>query len=60
MNIVRNEEIEMIKFIITVTMDNGDKWETIRHTRDGLREVIKCIWKDNKVASFSVLEKVVA
>ena len=50
----------MIKFIITVTMDNGDKWETIRHTRDGLREVIKCIWKDNKVASFSVLEKAVA
>jgi len=47
----------MIKFIITVTMENGDKWETTRHTRDGLREVIRNIWKDSAAISFSVEEK---
>jgi len=44
------------KFIILVTMSNGDKWETIRHTRDGLSEVIRNIWKDSDVISFSVEE----
>ena len=47
-------------FIITTTMENGDKWETRRHTRDGLSAVIQSIWKDDKVASFSVVEKVAA
>jgi len=47
----------MIKFIITATMENGDRWETVRHTRDGLREVIRNIWKDSKVIGFSVEEK---
>jgi len=47
-------------FIITTTMENGDKWETIRHTREGLTAVIDSIWKDDKVASFSVVEKVAA
>lgn len=46
------------KFIITVTLESGDVWETIRHTRDGLREVLKSIWKDSKVVKFSVEEKV--
>ena len=46
------------KFIILVTMSNGDKWETIRHTRDGLREVIRNIWKDSDVVTFSVEERV--
>lgn len=44
-------------FIITATMENGDKWETIRHTRDGLLAVMDSIWKDEEVASFSVEEK---
>jgi len=47
-------------FIITTTMENGDKWETIRHTREGLTAVIDSIWKDKEVASFTVEEKVVA
>jgi len=47
-------------FIITTTMENGDKWETIRHTREGLTAVINSIWKDKEVASFTVEEKVVA
>ena len=46
------------KFIILVTMSNGDKWETIRHTRDGLSEVIRNIWKDSDVVTFSVEERV--
>jgi len=50
--------MKMKKFIIQVTMSNGDKWETIRHTRDGLREVMRNIWKDNDVVTFSVEEKV--
>ena len=47
-------------FIITATMENGDKWETIRHTREGLTAVIDSIWKDEEVVSFTVEEKVVA
>jgi len=44
-------------FIITATMENGDKWETIRHTREGLTAVIDSIWADKDVASFCVEEK---
>ena len=45
-------------FIITATMKNGDKWETIRHTRDGLTAVINQIWADEEnYESFSVEEK---
>jgi len=47
-------------FTITATMENGDKWETRRHTREGLSAVIQSIWKDDKVASFTVVEKVAA
>jgi hypothetical protein len=50
--------MKMKKFIILVTMSSGDKWETIRHTRDGLNEVIRNIWKDEEVVRFSVEEKV--
>lgn len=47
-------------FIITVIMANGEKWETIRHTREGLTAVIDSIWKDDEVTSFKVVEKVAA
>jgi len=61
---VINKEQKMKKvieyFTITATMENGDKWETRRHTRDGLTAVINSIWKDDKVASFTVVEKVAA
>ena len=59
-----SKELKMKKvidyFIITATMENGDKWETIRHTREGLTAVMKSIWKDEEVVSFTVEEKVVA
>jgi allantoicase len=48
----------MKKFIITATMKNGDKWETTRHTKDGLDNVIKTILADNSVERFSVEERV--
>lgn len=45
-------------FIITATMTNGEKWETIRHTRDGLLAVMNDIWEDeDNYVSFSVKEK---
>lgn len=47
----------MLKFVITAKMESGDEWETIRHTKEGLDEVISCIMKDDKVVSFSVEEK---
>ena len=46
------------KFIITATMKNGDKWETTRHTKDGLDTVIETILADNSVEKFSVEERV--
>ena len=46
----------MFKFVITAKMQNGDAWETVRHTRDGLREVMRSIWKDSAVVGFSVEE----
>lgn len=47
----------MFKFIITAKMENGDAWETTRHTKQGLDEVISNILKDKAVVSFSVEEK---
>ena len=47
----------MLKFIVSVKMENGDVWETVRHTTEDLSEVMSCLWKDDKVISFSVTEK---
>lgn len=62
--VIFSKELKMKKvidyFIITTTMENGDKWETIRHTREGLSVVIQSIWKDDEVASFTVVEKLAA
>jgi len=44
-------------FIITATMSNGDKWETIRHTFEGMNIVVSSILKDDDVVSYSVEEK---
>ena len=46
----------MVKFVITAKMQNGDAWETTRHTKDGLDTVVQNILKDNSVVSFSVEE----
>lgn len=48
----------MKKFVITATMKNGDKWETTRHTKDGLTAVIETILADGGVEKFSVEERV--
>ena len=46
----------MFKFVITAKMQNGDAWETTRHTKDGMETVIQNILKDDAVVSFSVVE----
>ena len=46
----------MTKFVITAKMQNGDAWETVRHTKAGLDTVIQNILKDDAVVSFNVEE----
>jgi len=46
----------MTKFVITAKMQNGDAWETTRHTKRGLDSVIQDILKDDSVVSFNVEE----
>jgi len=46
----------MFKFVITAKMQNGDAWETTRHTKRGLDSVIQDILKDDAVVSFNVEE----
>ena len=47
----------MVKFEITATMNNGDKWMTVRNTFKGMDSVVKDILKDKKVKKFTVEEK---
>ena len=44
-------------FEITATMNNGDKWMTVRNTFKGMDSVVKDILKDKKVKKFTVEEK---
>ena len=44
-------------FIITGTMANGEKFETIRHTVGGLTAVLESLLKDEDVVKYSVEEK---
>ena len=46
----------MTKFVITAKMQNGDAWETTRHTKQGLDTVIQEILKDDAIVSFNVEE----
>ena len=46
----------MKKFVITAKLQNGDAWETTRHTKAGLDTVIQNILKDDAVVSFTVEE----
>ena len=43
-------------FKITVTLENKDMWETIRHTRKGVSTVMHRLWKDENVAKFTITE----
>jgi hypothetical protein len=45
------------KFVITAHMENGDAWETTRHTFKGMQEVCESILKDSKVVKYVVEEK---
>ena len=45
-------------FKIQTFLSNGDVWETIRHTREGMNKVIRNIWKDEEVVRFTVEEVV--
>jgi allantoicase len=47
----------MKKFVITAKMQNGDAWETTRHTKEGLDTVIQNILKDDRVVGFTVEER---
>jgi hypothetical protein len=47
-------------FVIRTYLKNGDVWETIRHTREGMNNVIKGLFDDEEVVRFSVEEKVAA
>ena len=53
---MKRGEFIMYKFVITAKMQNGDAWESTRHTKQGLDSVIQNILKDNDVVSFSVEE----
>lgn len=44
-------------FIITGTMSNGEKFETIRHTVGGLTAALESLLKDEDVVKYSVEEK---
>ena len=46
----------MSKFVITVYLNDGEVWETIRHTREGLEKVVNDLVSDHDVSSFSVEE----
>ena len=45
-----------MKFVITTKLKNGDAWETTRHTKAGLGEVIQNILSDDSVVKFTVEE----
>ena len=44
-------------FFITVTMKNGDRWETTRGTFNCMNTVVQEILKDKDVVKFAVEEK---
>jgi len=43
-------------FKITTYMKDGEVWETIRHTKEGMEIVLSAILKDQEVDRFSVEE----
>ena len=60
---MRNEELDMKKidhFVIRTYLEDGEIWETIRHTREGLTACIESICQTEGVVKFTVEEKVAA
>jgi len=50
----------MTYFLITTTMKNGDKWETRRHTKKGMKSGVEDILTEyDDVDSFYVVKVVV-
>ena len=46
----------MSKFIITVYLSDGEVWETIRHTLEGMNNFCKDLFSDEKVVRYIVEE----
>ena len=51
------EESKMSKFIITVYLSDGEVWETIRHTLEGMNNFCKDLFSDEKVVRYTVEER---
>jgi hypothetical protein len=45
------------KFVITAYQYDGDIWETVRHTKDGMNTVIQQILEDGNIMRYTVEEK---
>tara|TARA_B100001094_G_C18162245_1_gene789996 strand:+ start:1881 stop:2078 length:198 start_codon:yes stop_codon:yes gene_type:complete len=45
------------KFVITAYEYDGDTWETVRHTEDGMNNVIQQILEDGNIMRYTVEEK---
>ena len=46
----------MSKFVITVYLNDGEVWETIRHTLEGMYNFCKDLFSDEKVVRYTVEE----
>ena len=44
------------KFIITVYLSDGEIWETVRHTLEGMNNFCKDLFSDEKVVRYTVEE----
>tara|TARA_Y100001938_G_scaffold148975_1_gene234314 strand:- start:2073 stop:2252 length:180 start_codon:yes stop_codon:yes gene_type:complete len=53
---MKKEEFIMSKFIITVYLSDGEVWETIRHTLEGMNNFCKDLFSDEKVVRYTVEE----
>ena len=53
---MKKEEFIMSKFIITVYLSDGEVWETIRHTLEGMNNFCKDLFSDEKVVRYIVEE----
>tara|TARA_Y100001937_G_scaffold22024_2_gene31259 strand:- start:8018 stop:8197 length:180 start_codon:yes stop_codon:yes gene_type:complete len=53
---MKKEEFIMSKFIITVYLTDGEVWETIRHTLEGMNNFCKDLFSDEKVVRYTVEE----
>lgn len=54
---MKKEEFIMSKFIITVYLSDGEVWETVRHTLEGMNNYCKGLFSyDEKIVRYTVEE----